>query len=120
MALNSLWGKLCESSHSKTIFYDQDDVDKFFADYHNPGFNVTSIRAHSDNLISMVYEEEEELMEKQKATSPVIASFVTSGGRVTLYDVLHKLGDKALYWDTVLHFFDIIILGKMRVIDWFP
>lgn len=103
LALNNLWGKLCQNTNKyreKKYFSSYDDGSKFREFINNPGLDEFKLFFTGGNKL---------LVEaKKKAihnmidfnTCATLGVFTTSHARICLYNALDTLGDKVIYYDT--------------------
>lgn len=75
---------------------------------------VDDIRIINEEIVEVTYHEEEAFSRVNPNTNVVIAAFTTCHARLKLYEVLEKLGDRAMYQDT-----DSVIFHS-RPGDWEP
>ena len=84
--LNSLWGKLTESSNrpQNKMIADPQELFRFLA---TPGIEVTNLLFAGDEVVWVTwkYMEEEENMPVLRHTNEVIGAYVTTGARLKLY-----------------------------------
>ena len=66
---------------------------------------VHRVQALSEELLYVTYSEEDDFVEVMASTNPVIAAFTTANCRLHLYNVLEKLDDRVLYFDTGISIF---------------
>jgi hypothetical protein len=95
-----MWGKLTErSNRTKTeLISEPKELYKFLS---TPGIEVVSVLFASDQVVwaSWRYAEDESVPNLCH-TNNIVGAYVTTGGRMQLYQYLDTLQDKALYCDT--------------------
>ena len=79
----------------------------FIEDFHellllcnDKSIKVTSLEFLSENLARTTHKKTATTMTPLKDRNVVIASFVTAYARLELFNILHKLESKVLYFDT--------------------
>jgi hypothetical protein len=102
----SFWGKFAQTSnHSKTEYITEPQ--EFFKLLGNNTLSVTDALLISEETLQVTYEKEDNFIETPGHQSIIVASFVTSYARLELYNILDKLNERVLYFDTGI----IIILN---------
>ncbi len=109
LMLNSHWGKFGQNPQKKKIVY-IDDPKVYVEMMLDDKTQVCDISYVNNEHIALQYENKDEFVEPLPNTNVVLASFVTAQARLRLYDVLQKLGDRALYFDTD----SVIYIHKMN------
>ena len=66
----------------------------------NDSVTVDNIRLINEEVIEVTYKEEEAFAKVNPNTNVVVAAFTTCHARLKLYEVLERLGDRAMYQDT--------------------
>ena len=61
---------------------------------------VDNIRLINEEIVEVTYKEDGAFARVNPNTNVVVAAFTTCHARLKLYEVLEKLGDRALYQDT--------------------
>ena len=102
LMLVSLWGKFGErDNYSECAYFHRDDPlawNKLLERYENDSISDIIINESTENYICVTFVER--YKRKNKHTNLMLASFITAGGRLRLYEHLSKLGDRVLYHDT--------------------
>ncbi|XP_072041314.1 uncharacterized protein [Amphiura filiformis] len=113
LCLNSMWGKFAQRSNlSKTVIHDDpSEVYKLLTD---DTITVDNIRLVNEEVVEVTYKEEGAFAKINPKTNVVIAAFTTCHARLKLYEVLEKLGDRAMYQDTD----SVVFLSRPG--DWEP
>ncbi|XP_072039035.1 uncharacterized protein [Amphiura filiformis] len=106
-------GKFAQRSNlSKTVIHDDpSEVYKLLTD---DTITVDNIRLINEEVVEVTYKEEGEFAKINPKTNVVIAAFTTCHARLKLYEVLEKLGDRAMYQDTD----SVVFLSRPG--DWEP
>jgi len=99
LCLNSFWGKFAQRNNlTKTKYVTTcEELLKMFND---DTLEISTIHFHNENLVSLNYKVNNNLVQPQTSTNPVLASFVTSQARLRLLEFLETLNEKVLYYDT--------------------
>ena len=101
LILNSFWGKFAQRQNlDRSTFYHEAEVDKFFQDIADPGKIVTDFQIVNEKIIHVQWKFHKGFVPENKSTNIFLASFTTCWARLKLYDVLDKLGERVLYYDT--------------------
>ncbi|XP_072048507.1 uncharacterized protein [Amphiura filiformis] len=113
LCLNSMWGKFAQRSNmSQTVILD--DPSEVYKLLTSDSVTVDNIRLINDEVIEVTYREDGKFARINPNTNVVIAAFTTCHARLKLYEVLEKLGDRAMYQDTD----SVIFLSRKG--DWEP
>jgi hypothetical protein len=97
--LNSCWGKFCErGNRANAVFVRsplelakmQNDISKEITDFHIINEDVIAVEVKSS----------EDFYEESLYTNELIGALTTSYGRLQLLEILNKVGEDALYFDT--------------------
>ena len=97
--LNSLWGKLAQRENmTKTEYISEPS--KYFDLVTNPSKIVKNVDIYGEQFVHVNWEDTESLVEPHTCSNVVVASFVTAQARLKLYDILKKLNERVLYFDT--------------------
>jgi hypothetical protein len=95
----SFWGKFGQSCNlSKTQYIAEPQ--QFFKLLSDSTVSVTDALLISDETLQVTYEKEENYIESPAHASIIIASWVTSYARLELYELLDRLQERVLYFDT--------------------
>jgi hypothetical protein len=109
--LNSCWGKFCERpNRAKVVFVKtaldlakmMNDVSKEVMDFH----------IISDDVIAVEMKDNEDFSPESLYTNELIGALTTSYGRLQLLDIIRKVGEDVLYFDT-----DSVVFA-MRENEW--
>ena len=73
---------------------------KYFDLVTNPFKIVKNVDPYGDRFVHVNWEDTESLVEPHTCSNLVVGSFVTAQARLTLYDILEKLNERVLYFDT--------------------
>ena len=99
LALNSLWGKFGQRQGLplREFVYDGVTLVKRLTD---PLMEIKDFHIMSDHCIMIDSKPRAEFVKPSASSNAFVAIFTTSLARLSLYDVLDKLGERALYFDT--------------------
>ena len=97
--LNSLWGKLAQRENMTKTECSSEPSKKFDL-VTNPSKIVKNVDINGEQLVHMNWEDMESLVEPHTCSNVVVESFVAAQARLKLYEVLEKLKEHALYFDT--------------------
>ncbi len=86
----------------RTLFNDPDEFHKLLLD---PTVEVQGILPLTEEVMCVVWRKEDDFAEAPAFTNSVIAAFTSMYGRLKLYSLLERLGERTIYFDTVLSFF---------------
>ena len=101
LCLNSFWGKFGQRlDMQQTKFIDGSEAHVFFSMMHDPKINVSDFYIADTNSIILKYNSTEQAMGVDTRTNIFLASFTTCWARLELYNVLDRLGDRVIYYDT--------------------
>ena len=95
----SFWGKFGQRgdlTQTKYV-YNQAELLPLILD---PTKKVKDFHIVNDDLIVVDYEDDEDFVADSPSANVFIATFTTCWARLKLLDVLHKVGERALYYDT--------------------
>ena len=96
---NSFWGKFAQRNNvRKTIFVREPE--EFFNLLTNPSLKVHDAYLVSTLVMLVAYGKKEDLPENLPHSNVALGAFTTAYARLKLYDLLHKLQDRVLYYDT--------------------
>ena len=112
LCLNSMLGKFApRSGLSQTEIHDDPaEVNKLLQ---SDTVTVDNIRLNEE-IVEVTYKEDGAFARVNPNTNVVVAAFTTCHARLKLYEVLEKLGDRALYQDT-----DSVVF-QTRLGEWEP
>ncbi|XP_072033428.1 uncharacterized protein [Amphiura filiformis] len=97
--MKRMWGKFAQRSNmSQTVILD--DPSEVYKLLTSDSVTVDNIRLINDEVIEVTYREDGNFARINPNTNVVIAAFTTCHARLKLYEVLEKLGDRAMYQDT--------------------
>ena len=97
--LNSLWGRFGLNSN-KTQHKLINDVSQLYELFLNEQYVVNDVNFLNENIAQAFYSKNDDMHAGTNDTNVVIASFVTCYARLKLLDLLEKLDDRVLYFDT--------------------
>ncbi|XP_071964130.1 uncharacterized protein [Antedon mediterranea] len=112
LMLNSFWGKFGQRENLTRIKYTQ-DPNEVYDILSNPRVVVHDLNFVNDDLAEIKYEDEEQFVEVNRKVNVVIAAFTTALARLKLYELLEKLQERVLYYDTD----SVIFVSKPGVWD---
>lgn len=84
----------------QTSFFHETEADKFFKSLFDPSKEVTDFHIINDEMIHTTWKNKRNLVKEDYQTNIFIAAFTTCWARLKLYDVLHMLDTRVLYFDT--------------------
>ncbi|CAB3982341.1 DNA polymerase [Paramuricea clavata] len=96
--LNSLWGKLAQNEDATVVSF-VDSINELLTMVNDNTVEVTSMDFISDTIARTTHRKTNSLITLANR-NVIIASFVTAYARLELFEVLHKLGDSVMYYDT--------------------
>ena len=97
--LNSLWGKLAQRENmTKTEYISEPS--RYFDLVTNPSKTVKNVDIYGEQFVHVNWEDTESLVEPHTCSNVVVASFVKAQAGLKLYEVLEKLKERVLYFDT--------------------
>ena len=97
--LNSLCGKLAQRENMTKTEYIS-DPSKYFDLVTNPSKIVKNVDIFGEQFVHVNWEDTESLVEPHTCNNVVVASFVTAQAKLKLYNILEKLNERVLYFDT--------------------
>ena len=114
LQVNSFWGKYAQNCHlmKKTVFIE--DSDQFFKLLSDTSITVDDAFPISEEFIQVKYSKKDYFKEESPHSNVVIAAYVTAHARCELYNLLDRLGERCIYFDT-----DSVIF-RFKVNDWKP
>ena len=77
-----------------------DDPSEVYKLLQDDAIVVHDIRMINEEVIEVTYQSEDAFTKINPNTNVVIAAFTTCHARLRLYEVLERLGDRAMYYDT--------------------
>ena len=99
LCLNSLWGKFGQRNNMKKTEY-VTEPSKFYKILLNEKIDDLNIQFINEDMVEMTYNLKDQFVDNSKDTNIFIAAFTTSHARLMLYEVLDKLDDTVLGFDT--------------------
>ncbi|CAB3982181.1 DNA polymerase [Paramuricea clavata] len=96
--LNSLCGKLAQNEDTSMVSF-VDSLDDLLEMVNDCSIDVTSLDFISDNIARTTHRKGASLIPLSNR-NVIIASFVTAYAQLELFEVLNKLGESMLYFDT--------------------
>jgi hypothetical protein len=96
--LNSLWGKLAQNEDTTIVSF-IDSLEELLTLVNDHSIEVTSLDFISDNIARTTHRKTGSLVPLGNR-NVIIASFVTAYARLELFEVLHRLQENVLYYDT--------------------
>ena len=97
--LNSLWGKRAQRENMTKTEYIA-EPSKYFDLVTNPSKIMKNVDIYGEQFVHVNWEDAESLIEPHTCSNVVVASFVTAQARLKLCDILEKLNERVLYFDT--------------------
>ena len=99
LCLNSLWGKFGQRNNMKKSEY-VTEPSKFYKILLDEKIDDLNIHFINEDMVEMTFNLKEQFVDNSKNSNIFIAAFTTSHARMMLYEVLDKLGDTVLGFDT--------------------
>ena len=99
LCLNSLWGKFGQRDNMKQTKY-VTEVSEFYKVLLDEQLDNLDMVFINDSMIQLTYNLKGHFVNNSCDTNIFIATFTTSHARLMLYDVLNKLGDRVMGYDT--------------------
>ena len=99
LCLNSLWGKFGQRINMPITKYVTNQKD-FYKNILNEKIDDLNIHFINDDMVKMTYNMKDQFIDNSKDTNIFIAAFTTSHARIMLYEILDKLDDNVLGFDT--------------------
>ena len=101
LCLNSFWGKFGQRSNMKqTKYINSSQLDQFINLFTDRTKEIVDFHIISDDMISVAWEYRIGFTPESSKTNIFIATFTTCWARLKLYDLIDKIGDRVLYYDT--------------------
>ncbi|XP_051172370.1 uncharacterized protein LOC127288773 [Leptopilina boulardi] len=99
LCLNSFWGKFGQRDNlpQTTIVETRDELLRLL---HNPEVEINDIVPVNDDIVYVCWVKRSEAITPAPNTTVVIAAYTTTQARLKLYNYLHKLDRRVLYYDT--------------------
>lgn len=97
--LNALWGKLAQNENNCVVSF-IDDFEQLFLLSNDSSVEVISLDFLTDKLARTTHRKKSSNISMLKDCNVVIAAFVTAYARLELFNIIHKLGKRVLYYDT--------------------
>ena len=99
LCLNSLWGKFGQRNNMKQTKYVK-NPSIFYKTLLNDKIDDLNIHFINDDMVEMTYNMKDQFIDNSNDTNIYIAAFTTSHARIMLYEILDKLDDNVLGFDT--------------------
>ena len=99
LLLNSFWGKFGENNNHRVHKLAEKEAD-IMQVMVNPTVKLKNMKILDSRRCMLEYEHSEGFMPEMNHVNVFIAAFTTANARSRLFNVLHKLGRKVLYFDT--------------------
>ena len=101
LCLNSFWGKFGQRLNQGTCqYFHQSEMDSFFKIVSDPTKRITNFHIVNDDNLQLEYEHQTEFVPEDMKTNVFLATFTTCWARLKLYEVLDRLDERVLYYDT--------------------
>ena len=99
LCLNSFWGKFGQRENLKQseYLYEPEELYRYIADTTK---DIQDFHVINQDTVQLEWKHEEEFIPDDLRTNVFMATFTTCWARLKLYDLLDKLGDRVLYYDT--------------------
>ena len=99
LMLNSFWGKFGQNPQKDKMIYLEEPKD-YIRMMTDDTIEVCDLHHVNDDMIMLRYREKKDFLPTSPNTNVVLAAFTTAYARLKLYDLLEKLQDRVLYYDT--------------------
>ena len=99
LCLNSLWGKFGQRTNMKQTKY-VTELKEYYKIVLDDTLKDLDVVFLTEEMVQMNYTLEDQFVDNHNKTNIFIAAFTTSHARIMLYDVLEKLGEDVLAYDT--------------------
>ncbi|CAH1103834.1 unnamed protein product [Psylliodes chrysocephalus] len=99
ICLNSLWGKFGQKQNMSETEY-VTDVKSWYNILLDDKIEISNCIFLNDDMVQVTYKYKEVFVEDSTSTNIFIATFTTSNARLRLYEMLDKLGENIVYYDT--------------------
>lgn len=97
--LNSFWGKLGQRENlEKVVFFDTPE--KLYRCLNDKELNILGWKIVHNECVAVTFKDKRNFVQPAKNTNVYHAIFTTSQARLKLYDLLEKLDERVLYYDT--------------------
>ena len=99
LCLNSLWGKFGQQCHrvqSELIF----EAKRFYELVNSDEHEIHDLHLINQEIVELLYKRKKECQREDYSTNIFIALFTTAHARLELFELIHKLGRRVLYFDT--------------------
>ena len=101
LCLNSFWGKFGQRLNQGTSnFFQESELDKFYNVLTDRTKKVKDFHIVSEQYIHLEYEHQSGFVPEDMKTNVFLATYTTCWARLKLYEVLDRIGDRVLYYDT--------------------
>ena len=99
LCLNSLWGKFGQRNNmNQTKYVTEPSI--FYKTLLDDKIDDLNIYFINDDMVEMVYNMKDQFIDNSNDTNIYIAAFTTSHARIMLYEILDKLDENVLGFDT--------------------
>ena len=99
LLLNSFWGKFGENNNHRTHKLTETGAD-IFKLLVNPSITLRGMHVLDTNRCMIEYTHSEGFLPEMTHVNVFIAAFTTANARSRLFNVLHSLGERVIYFDT--------------------
>lgn len=99
LCLNSLWGKFGQRTNLAQTEY-VNTTKRYFELYRDNTIDNFTVLPINEEIVKVTYTLKDQFVDNYNNTNIYIAAFTTSHAREMLYEVLDKLGDRVLGYDT--------------------
>ena len=99
LMLNSFWGKFGQNAKKDKVTY-VDDPKEYVQMLTSDKIEVCDIRYVNEEMVMLRWREKDDFVESLPNTNVILAAYTTAHARLKLYQLLEKLQDRVLYFDT--------------------
>eukprot|EP00057_Strongylocentrotus_purpuratus_P035473 XP_799265.2 PREDICTED: uncharacterized protein LOC594742 [Strongylocentrotus purpuratus] len=99
LMLNSFWGRFGMRSNLPNVNVISDPA-QLYALLTSDEYRVLDLNFINDEMVEVRYVKNDEFEEQSPRSNVVIAAFTTAQARLKLYDVIDRVGERVLYYDT--------------------
>ena len=95
----SFWGKLVQRSYTRRTVT-RTDEGEFFRKLTKPTQHILDWHILNEDMVQIKFKYADDFVPGDPQTNIFLATFTTAHARLWLYDVLQKLGESVVYFDT--------------------
>ncbi|XP_038047525.1 uncharacterized protein LOC119721520 [Patiria miniata] len=99
LMLNSFWGKFGQRPNMSKTTYVKDPTE-YLDMMTRDGLEIQGVNFVNDEMVEVQWQNTGEFVESSGRTNVILAAYTTCQARLKLYEVLEKLDQRVLYYDT--------------------